>query len=112
MKYEMTRFQRIANKGYGYYLTMKILKAIFSIPVFLITFPLAVALGLLISIVKMFQEAWEELPGLLELYKARNWFTGFSYSKWSRIYRRPEPTAICTGGVEAIEEDEEDVSVV
>jgi hypothetical protein len=86
---------RIAQRGYGWYLAMKIGKALAAAPMFLLWLPLYAALGAVLWLAECVIEACKttaSVYGEAASYWRKRWFTGFSRSYYYSLdFYRPTP---------------------
>lgn len=98
MSMEMSHMQRICNKGYGWYVAAKVVKAVCAVPAFLLLMIVMPVLAFLLAVRRAIECLWSEfladLPSMVAHYWKGRWFSGFSRKHWASLYRKPKPTRI------------------
>lgn len=84
--------RRVAARGYGWYLALKIGKAAIAVPLFVLHSAWAFPLGLACYLYDAFKDCGKELFSLSRDYWRRNWFSGFSRRHYNSLsYYKPAP---------------------
>lgn len=94
----MVIWQKVAKLGYGWYLALKIGKAVIAIPYFPIVMAACLALSLLVWLWECAKSAWTiavEVPDWVTEYWRSKWFSGFGRSYYASLsmYRK-EPISV------------------
>jgi len=84
--------RKICNRGYGFYLAFKILKALIAVPWFIIC---AILIAIItpiyyfcVMIKTIFTEVLPEIGQMVVDYWSKPWFRHFSKDFWLYLYRR------------------------
>ena len=86
---------RISTKGYGYFLALKILKAVIAVPWFLVVVFFVQFVLLLFALKTALKGIFWEYPKAMSegvmLYWSQPWFRNFSRAFYRKHYHKPEP---------------------
>jgi len=88
--------QRLARRGYGWYLALKVGKALLAVPLFVLYVPALIALVLLLAAFRACAELWEGPKAIAAdamSFWQRKWFKGFTRAYYDNLshYRRLTP---------------------
>lgn len=84
---------KLAGRGYGWYLALKIGKAVLALPLFVIWLPAYLALG---AVVWVCMSAWEAGRAVFDIgmegvrFWRKNWFKGFSRKYYNSLHHLHE----------------------
>ena len=80
---------RVASRGYGWYLALKIGKAVVAVPWFFVTMAAVLVAGVLAyswGIIKLARDFAHEAMAMGVGYWRRNWFKGFSRQHYNHLH--------------------------